>query len=168
MFLVLAENVKNDTIIVKQDKNLSTVSTPSTTSQKEDEKSKVSGESLNITVPERFLNVSPDDMSLKHNDSQIPINNNSFKTFVSTSSPVLTTIKPLPTQSTPSTEKDHRSERLPGNIGGVLSALKSPDMGKWIIRNPTTNTICIIAQMAMQLNVTYPDGNNVSEIIGSD
>lgn len=35
-----------------------------------------------------------------------------------------------------------------------------PELHKWIIRDNTTNITCIIAQMAMQLNVTYPGTNS--------
>ncbi|KAK6622679.1 hypothetical protein RUM43_008521 [Polyplax serrata] len=70
--------------------------------------------------------------------SEVPITMTSTST--TTAQPSTSTAEPTPTPS-----------------GG---SVPPPELHKWIIRDNTTNITCIIAQMAMQLNVTYPGTNS--------
>lgn len=96
---------------------------------------------------------SPTPSSTTHfiNDKTVETTSSSAsdKSSTATDNPVstTTTIRPVVTYTTV----------IPTSMPS--KTLPEPDLGKWIIRNNETNTTCIICEMAMQLNVTYPSSN---------
>lgn len=74
----------------------------------------------------------------------------STTTSTTTEPPNTTTPKPTPTTTAAPTTTST-------SVPPTTTPVPEPDIGSWTYTNATTNQTCVLAQMALQLNVTYLD-----------
>lgn len=80
-------------------------------------------------------------------------------TTISSTTPKITTTAST-TSPTPTTTANTTTTTSAPTTPAPVTPLPPPSTGKWMLKDKN-NTVCIIVQMAAQLNISYTSANNV-------